>query len=179
MPPPSTVYTACQIPDRGVCQGRREIWLEEMPAAAVQRILKENFPAVPQERLVAYIDLAGGFIQIAADMCMDNAVLNAVGNLRPIMQRTEDFIKVRVPDEEGQKVLQLLSLFMAVGAKADVALELKSACDLTRMVPDRVKEIAARLKDTPGYVTIAGRYLSVKPAIVARVAFEGAWKHAG
>ena len=160
-----------------MCQAR-EIWLEEMPTAAVQRILKENFPDVPQERLVAYIDLAGGFIQIAADMCMDNA-LNAVGDLRPIMQRTEDFIKVRVPDEEGQKVLQLLSLFSAVGAKADVALELKSACDLTRMVPDRVKEIAARLKDAPGYVTIAGRYLSVKPAIVARVAFEGAWKHLG
>ncbi|HEX4056162.1 MAG TPA: hypothetical protein VHX86_18025 [Tepidisphaeraceae bacterium] len=159
---------------RGI-SGAREIWLEEMPRAAVERILKENFPDVPQERLAAYIDLSGGFIQIAADMCMDNA-LNRAGDLRPIMQRTEDFIKVRVPDEEGQKVLQLLSLFSSVGAKADVALELKSACDLTGMVPDRVNEVAARLKDAPGYVTIAGRYLSVKPAIVARVAFEGAWK---
>jgi hypothetical protein len=159
---------------RGV-SGAREVWLEEMPRAAVERILKENFPDVPLERLGAYIDLAGGFIQIAADMCLDSA-LNAAGDLRPIMQRTDDFIKVRVPDEEGQKVLQLLSLFSSVGAKADVALELKSICELTGMVSDRVKEIAARLKDAPGYVTIAGRYLSVKPAIVARVAFENAWK---
>ncbi|HEY1187464.1 MAG TPA: hypothetical protein VGE74_07385, partial [Gemmata sp.] len=40
---------------------------------------------------------------------------------------------------------------------------------------DSVVQVANRLKQSPGFIAFAGRYLYVTPTLIAHVAFEGAW----
>jgi hypothetical protein len=155
--------------ERGVSRAA-ELWLEEMPRATIERVLARNFPNVPQERRAAYAELAGGFIRLAADMCRHNNLM-AEGDLGPILNRIEEYVRARVRDADDLRVLHQLALFSRVGAKADVAHQLQSLCEITGIPRETVLQVAGRIKDSPGFVNVAGRFLYVTPAIVARIAF--------
>jgi hypothetical protein len=154
--------------------GAIEIWLEELPRQIVDTVLKQNFPNVPGERRSAYIDLAGGFIRLSADMCEHDDKL-ASGDLGPILNKISEYMKFRLPDVEDEQVINSLALFTRIGAKDDVAFELAALCKITGITPQKVTEVSQRIKDSPGFINIAGRFLYVTPAIVARIAFDRGW----
>jgi hypothetical protein len=155
--------------------GAPELWLEEMPRNVVEEILNRNFPLVPRERRNAYAELAGGFIRFAAALCEDDDRL-ASGNLSSALGRVADYIRFRLRGDEEKNVLYSLALFTTIGAKANAAPQLASLCNITGMSPRRVVEIAERLRDSPGFVSVAGRFLYVTPAIVAHTAFAHGWE---
>jgi hypothetical protein len=161
--------------ERGV-SGAPEIWLEELPDKIVTEVLKRNFPNVPAERRQAYADFAGGFIQLSADMCAHDDELAAQGDFRPILNKVADYVEFRIREASDRDVINALALFTSVGAKGDVAVQLESLSELVGISVQEFTRIAEKIKDAPGFISIAGRYLYVTPSIVANVAFTRGWK---
>jgi hypothetical protein len=155
-----------------------ESWLQRIPEDDVDNILKQNFPAVPTDRRRVYVDFSGGFIKFAADLCHRDVQIAEQGNVGSALTNLtniRDYLRNRLNDEELRTV-QAISLFRKVGYRDEVKEELDLLCEILELDRGNVLEIAQQLKDAPGYIAFAGRYLYITPEIIARVSFEGAWK---
>ena len=143
--------------------------LQRMPNETVDEILKVNFPLVSEERRRAAVSLAGGFVKIAADFCL----YDIAGGFVPVT----DYYHLRVRDEASRKVIEAISLVKKVGFSGDVSTQFKDLCALTRLDEEESKRRAKKLKDSPGFVAIGGRFFYVTPEAIAQVALEEAWRH--
>jgi hypothetical protein len=152
-----------------------QIWLDRIPNEDVDTILKQNFPKVTTERRRAYVDLSGGFIRLAADLCDLDPQIAVQGNINSILSEPREYLINRLNDRE-LRIVEAISLFQKVGYREDIEEELNLLCGILQLDRDNLLEIAQQLKDAPGYIAFAGRYLYITPAIIARVAFIGAWK---
>jgi hypothetical protein len=143
--------------------------------ASVEQVLAKNFPVVPADRRRAYAELSGGYIRFAADLCEHDAEIQAKGHLGPALATVQEYYLERFPDEQERRVVEAIALVQKVGFGEGVSDELDALCDLTGQTPQQVLEIAAALKDAPGFVVRTTRYLYVTPEIIVRIAFASAW----
>lgn len=152
-----------------------ENWLEKIPLEIMEKILGENYPEVPAERRRAYAALAEGYVRLAADLCRHDGLIARSGNVEPVLPHIRDYLRMRLTDRELE-VLQALSLVTKVGVKDDVVYQLNDLSNLVGISPQELKQVAKKLHDGPGFVSIAGRFFYVTPEIVAQVGFDLAWK---
>lgn len=151
-----------------------EIWLEQIDSTVLLKVLERNFPQVPGERRFQYADLAGGFIRIAADLCLNDNALSATGNPASVARDVQSYLDWRIPDREMRKVLEAISLFSKIGWKGDVGGELEALASVTGITVADFRESVSVLKDAPGFVVVAGRYWYVTPRLIAHYCFARA-----
>ncbi len=152
-----------------------QIWLERIPEEDVDAILKQNFPTVASDRRRAYVNLSSGFIRFAADLCDRDSIISTQGNIGSVLSEPREYLINRL-DNEQLCIVEAISLFRKVGYRDEVREELDLLCKILKLDRENILEIAQQLKDIPGYVAFAGRYLYITPEIIAQVSFEGAWK---
>lgn len=153
-----------------------ELHLEQIPHETVVRILEHNFPAVAADRRQAYVQLSGGFVRLAADLCRHDAEIVQQGDVSRVIPNIRQYLRLRLDDDDDRKALQAISLLHAVGFREDVAGELQALCRWLSLDKDDVLVRVTRLKDAPGFVAAGGRYLYVTPKIIADVVFQDAWE---
>lgn len=154
----------------------QQLWLERIPEEDVDTILEKNFLTVPPDRRRVYVNLSRGFIRLAADLCNQDSQIAAQGNINSVLSDTRTYLRNRLNDDNKLRVVEAISLFRKVGYRDEVREELDLLCKILKLDRDNILEIAQQLKDVPGYVAFAGRYLYITPEIIAQVSFEGAWK---
>ena len=154
----------------------RLTWLERIPEENIDTILQQNFPTVPSERRRAYVNLSRGFVRLAADLCSQDAEIAIQGDISSVLMDVRTYLRNRLKDDSKLRIVEAISLFRKVGYRDEVKEELDLLCELLELDRGNVLEIAQQLKDAPGYIAFAGRYLYITPEIIARVSFEGAWK---
>lgn len=142
--------------------------LQRMPDQTVENVLSANFPNVPDERRRAAVALAGGFVRIAADICQND--------LAGGLASTDQYYRIRIPDDEFRKVVEAISLVKKVGFSGEVSKQFEDLCSLTGLNLEDAKSRAKKLKESPGFVAIGGRFFYVTPEAVAQVALQDAWK---
>jgi len=71
--------------------GSPGIWLEKIDVPVAEKILTQNYPAVPSERRRAYADLSGGYIRLAADLCSHDSQMSQAGGLGPAIPTVQDY----------------------------------------------------------------------------------------
>lgn len=152
-----------------------QIWLERIPEADVDTILQQNFPTVPSANRRAYVNLSRGFIRFAADLCDQDSMISAQGNISSFLSEPRKYLRNRLNDEQ-LCIVEAISLFQKVGYRDEVEEEHILLCDILNLDPESFIQTARKLKDVPGYVAFAGRYLYITPEIIAQVSFMGAWK---
>ena len=153
-----------------------QLWLERIPEKDVDTILKKNFLTVPPDRRSAYVNLSRGFVRLAADLCDQDSHIAKQGNINSVLSNTRTYLRNRLNDDDKLRIIEAISLFRKVGYRDEVKEELDLLCKISNLNRENVLEIAQQLKDIPGYVAFAGRYLYITPEIIAQVSFEGAWK---
>lgn len=156
-------------------QFTEQIWLERIPNEDVDAIIKQNFPLVTSERRRAYVDLSGGFIRFAADLCDQDSEIATQNNIGSILNEPREYLINRLNDEQ-LRIVEAIALFQKVGYRDEVKEELDLLCETLTLDRENVLEIAQQLKDVPGYIAFAGRYLYITPEIIAQVSFVGGWK---
>jgi hypothetical protein len=143
----------------------------------VREILRLNFPEVPQERRYAYSDLCEGFVQLAADLCRNDAMLMATREFGSVFGSMADYFHNRLDKvEQGLEVVLALSLFTKVGYIEEVSEEFDALCSLVQLEKVSAKATAHKLHDNPGFIGRSGRFFNVVPKIIAQVAFREAWQ---
>jgi hypothetical protein len=155
--------------------GDEEPWLTRIPESTVYQILEQNFPDVPYDRRRAYVELSESFIRLLADLCDHDLMFVAKGNISNVLTNLRDYLRNRLNPEQ-LTVINAIALFRKVGFRDEVTLEMDSLCQLLQLDKNKLIPTANKLKDVPGFINYAGRYLYVTPEIVARVAFENAWR---
>ncbi|GAB1540622.1 hypothetical protein NUACC21_32910 [Scytonema sp. NUACC21] len=153
-----------------------QAWLERIPERNVETILEKNFPRVPIDRRLAYVNLSRGFVRLAADLCSQDDEIAAQGNMGSILSDVRSYLRNRINSEEKLQIIEAISLFSKVGYRDDVKEELDILCEILKLERTKILEIAQQLKDAPGFIAFAGRYLYITPGIIAQVSFAGAWK---
>lgn len=153
-----------------------QLWLERIPQEDVDTILKKNFVTISPDRRRAYVNLSRGFIRLAADLCHQDSQIAIQGNISSVLGDTRSYLRNRLNDDNKLRVIEAISLFRKVGYRNEVKEELDLLCEILKLDRDNVIEIAQQLKDVPGYVAFAGRYLYITPEVIAQVSFVGAWK---
>ncbi|KLK97801.1 hypothetical protein XJ18_19090 [Bacillus pumilus] len=153
-----------------------EFWLEKMSPALLHSILEANYPVVPSERLRLYAELSGGFVRLAADLCIYDSRIAADGHVGAGLPNIRDYYFSRLSKEE-RTVIEAITLLNKVGYKNEVSNELKQLCEFLSMDLKNVIHIARRLHDVPGFIALAGRYMYVMPELIAQVAFDEAYRH--
>jgi len=156
--------------------GEEELCLRQLAANDVEKVLERNFPRVSIDRRRAYSDLSGGYIRFAADLCEHDAEMVMKGHLGPGLKTVQEYYLARLPGDRERRAVEAIALLQKVGFAEGVAGELEALCELTRQSPEEIREAAAALKDAPGFVVRTTRYLYITPEIIARIAFENAWR---
>jgi len=156
--------------------GGEEISLEQLGTDDVERVLERNFPRVPYDRRRAYAQLSGGYIRFAADLSEHDAEIELTGHLGPALNPVNDYYCNRIQGDKERRVVEAIALMQKVGFSGSVAGELDELAALTGVDRGEVLEVAATLKDTPGFIVRTTRYLYITPEIIARIAFENAWR---
>ncbi len=155
----------------------KKSWLTRIPVEDVALILEQNFNNVTEKSRFFYSEISGGFVRLAADLCNYDSEIVARGNFGEVLTNVRSYLRLRLNDEE-LRVLEAISLFRKVGYRDDVKEELENLCEFESLKLDKQQllETANKLKDVPGFVAFAGRYIYITPEVIARVAFEGAWQ---
>lgn len=156
--------------------GAAELWLDKISQTDLDSVLNENFPGIPPDRRRAYARLAEGFVRLAADLCRDDPGDATPGRSGRSLGNLRDYF-VRRLDEPQRTVVEALALFQKIGYRDDVKDELEQLRQFLglTMHSNQILEIANRIKDVPGFVNYAGRYLYITPEIIAEIAFARAW----
>ncbi|MGO8671504.1 MAG: hypothetical protein ACLQVD_09105 [Capsulimonadaceae bacterium] len=151
--------------------------LKQLPPDVVQSILRENFPAIPEDQRREYARLAGGFLRLAADMCQHNAPITASNNVGSVGDAVRTYLHTRFPDPKERMVLEAISLVTKVGYSQDVSEELDTLCGwLGLPIRAETLAIARKLHDGPGFIGQSSRYFYVTPRGVAIAFFDDAWQ---
>jgi hypothetical protein len=150
-----------------------ELNVPKLNSVELEKILRQNFPGVPFDRLWAYATLADGFVRLAADMCQRDGQIKTAGNVSPVIQSVADYYRERLTPEQRRSV-EAISFLKRVKRKGEPA-QLDSLCEWLHENRKTIEENLAAVKDAPGFVEKGALYYRVTPEIIAMVAFEQAW----
>ncbi len=156
--------------------GGAEIVIEKPPPEAVERIIQRNFGGIDPVLVRAITHLCRGFIRLAVDMCQNVHLLgNDVGFGTTPSLILDLYIEGRLgPDH--RRALFAISLLPRVGFRDEVRGELESLESICGMAKGELLRQARSMKDAPGFVAFAWRYIYVTPQIIAAAAFQAAWR---
>lgn len=154
---------------------RGEVIVPKPPPQVVETILKQNYPGIPAERRRSFAAMSGGFIGVAIDLCDRNDLIPPEGDIAGLRSYFHDHYLQHRLSSLQLDVIKALALVTKVGFKADVEAELAELCQLCALNRKDVLDAAKEMKDAPGFVVFAGRYLYVTPQIIADTAFDYAW----
>lgn len=154
-----------------------EIRLTQMSMGEVQAVLDASFPELPADRRRSFAGLARGFVRLAVDLCQHNHLVPPDGSVSSVFALFHDSYLSRRLGNDELAAVQLISLLPRVGYRDEVFEELRLLCAHPVIGQDaqRVIEIAGRLKQSPGFIAFAGRFLYVTPMLIAQAAFQSAW----
>jgi hypothetical protein len=152
-----------------------EYRLERMDTVELGAVLAQNFPEVAAEHRRAYAALAKGFPRFAADLCLNDARIQAAGHAGVAMVTVRDYLATRFRDQGERDAVALVSMFTKLGFREGLETELESACLLVGQDLGAMQRTLRNLHGTTGFIARAGRYYYVTPEIVADAAFEIAW----
>jgi hypothetical protein len=155
---------------------RTDSLVQQMPTDILEKVLEKNFPQVskPDQRAIA--SQTQGFVRLASYMCR-LALAGRGVNLDEALAHLDQHMPHYVGPGSPSDTLHALSLLKKVGFKDDMRPELVSLCSLAGgLNPDDISSAGKHLRDSCGFVGVAGRYMYVTPPIVARWAFEAAWR---
>ena len=154
-----------------------EVRLTRITEDEVETILERNFPGIIADRRRAYVALSRGFVRLAGDLCAHDSLVPPDGNIGGLHGYFRDYLTSRLNPAELDAVL-LVALLARVGFKDDVASELDSLCAIPAIKLDRsrIVQAANRIRQSPGFIAFAGRFLYITPDLIARVAFGLAWE---
>jgi hypothetical protein len=138
-----------------------------MPEQLVDEILTVNIPDLPPDRRRACVGLSGGFVRLAVDLARHGGRIDALQDLGA-------YIKTRLSERELDAA-RLVSLFTKLGFREDVVGEFGDACTLVGIDPSEALRASATIKDVPGFIAHAGRFMYVTPQGIAYWLFDGAW----
>jgi hypothetical protein len=158
--------------------GAGEIRLTHLEKGEVDTVLERNFPDLPTDRRRAYSDLARGFVRLAVDLCRHDDLVPPDGRIDSVFGFFHDtYLRRRLRPEELDAV-ELVSLLPRVGYRDDMGFELERLCalPLVGLRAGDVVKAANKLRQAPGFIAFAGRYLYVTPTLIGQVAFQGAWE---
>ncbi len=153
-----------------------ELWLDQLSGGAVEKVLEKNFSWVPADRRRTYAEESRGYIRLAAGLCEHDAEIRAKGHFGPAIDVLQEYYRERLSDDRQQRAVEAISLVQKVGFGEGVEEELDALCQFAGQDRQQVLEIAATLKDAPGFIARTTRYLYVTPEIIARIAFARAWR---
>jgi len=113
--------------------GAPGIWLDKIDVRSVEEILKLNYGAILSERL-AYADLSGGYVRLAADLCRHDQQMYSAGTIGPAILHLDEYYRSRLSDDE-RRVVEAVSLLQRVGCDEDVVEELNQLSPLPVSIP--------------------------------------------
>jgi vacuolar-type H+-ATPase subunit F/Vma7 len=143
--------------------------VEKLPNEILAKILDENFPTTPPELRRAAIDLAEGFVRIAADLCKHGIDKGT--------QELGAYVDFRIPEKTSRQAVEAVSLFERVGWRDDVANQLSSLAKILGIKEQELRDACLAVKDaSPGFIVLGGRFFYVTPEAIARVCFPRAWQ---
>ncbi len=151
-------------------------FVEQMPVDVLEKVLERNFRDVSPADRRAIASVTHGFVLTAKFLCRRAASGQGVD----LDAALEDLHR-RVPGYVGTgslfDALLLLSFLKKVGFKGGLERELELLCSLAGdYKADEIRDAGKHLRDTCGFVGVSSRYMYVTPPIVARWAFDRAWK---
>ncbi len=154
-----------------IATGERSIRLPLPTSERVVQVLRANFPMVPDDHRHSYATLSEGYIRLAADLCESDAEITQSGNLPGRVSR---YVLSRLPD--GHRLAaEALALFTKVGFKDGLEEEAECVASLTGVGVGQLRRAVSDLKNTPGFLSVQGRYWRVTPEVVSRVLFGAGW----
>ncbi|MGE3243854.1 MAG: hypothetical protein AB7G28_12710 [Pirellulales bacterium] len=139
-----------------------------------EEILNANFDSVPSDRRRQYVELSGGFIRIAADMCQHDVELSA-GIDANYIANLSAYIERRLEPEQLH-YLSLVALFDKIGIRDNFRNEAQQLCNQVGLQLGTLDQIVDQTRDVPGFVVRAGRYIYITPDVVCRVLFNQGWR---
>jgi hypothetical protein len=155
---------------------RSDSSVEQMPTEILEQVLEKNFPVVGPADRRAIASQTQGFVRLASYMCHLAAASRGV-SLDAALDHLDELVPRYVGSGSPLDALLTLALVKKVGFKDDMKRELESLCGLVgSLKPDEVSNAGKQLRDSCGFVGVSGRYMYVMPPIVARWAFERAWR---
>ncbi len=155
---------------------RSDSSVEQMPTDILEKVLEKNFPVVLRADRSAIASQTQGFVRLASYMCRLAAAGRGV-SLDAALDHLDELVPQYVGSGNPLDALLTLALVKKVGYKDDMKRELESLCGLVgSLKPDEVSNAGKQLRDSCGFVGVSGRYMYVMPPIVARWAFERAWR---
>jgi hypothetical protein len=152
-----------------------EVIVDRPPLAVLGTILERNFPGIPAERRRAFVEMSGGFVRLAIDICRHNELIPQDGDPSQLMSYFYNHYLADRLDDARLRAVCVLSLLTKVGFKAEVEVELDQLSHLCGATRHDILTAVHQMKDAPGFVAFAGRFLYVTPAIIATTAFRSAW----
>jgi hypothetical protein len=155
-----------------------ELSISKMSSIELEKVLRENYPGVPFDRLRTYAHLANGFVRLAADMCQCDGQIKTAGNISPAIQSVRDYYQARLTDAQ-RRAVEAIALVTRVRRKGEGRTQLDSLCEWLTEDRHALEEQLAEIKDAPGFAERGALYYRVTPEIIAIVAFENAWKRWG
>ena len=150
-------------------------WLTKIPDTVMEEIAEKNFPNVPRDRRRIYLNLAKGYVRFVAYLCMYDNEIRSSGYLEPALNDICESVSIRI-GREKLETLEALSLFQKVGFRGKFGNEVGEVCKFLNLETTQFIKNAKSLRDVPGFVGFAGRYLYVTPEVIAVIAFEKAWE---
>ena len=140
--------------------------------------MNRNFSDLPPDRRLSYARLAQGFVRLAVDLCEHDILVPSDGRVDSVFGFFHDHYLTRRLRPEDLEAVLLISLLPRVGYRDDLAGQLESLCAHSRIdrQPANIVGIAQRLRQSPGFVAVGGRFLYVTPTLIAQVAFQSAWE---
>jgi hypothetical protein len=158
-----------------VSSAQPEFWLRRISDNDLEKILDHNFPLIPLDRRRVYVELSGGFIRLAASLCKDDSLIISRGSLDPSISSIGSYLQTTLSNDQ-RKVAEVISLFRRLGIRGEVKNELDTLCRILNLDRNDFLATASTLKDVPGFIAFAGRYIYVTPEIVAQTLFRIAWR---
>jgi len=151
-----------------------ELTLKQHDLKNTEKILEINFHDVPRERRYQYSQLSSGYIRLAADMCYNDHKI-ASGHQGALISSVDTYIRSRLTPRQLE-IAGLIGLFNKVGIRDDVKYELQSISQYSGVPVHEIYDAVTSMKESPGFIAIAGRYCYVTPEIVGHMLYNEGWK---
>jgi hypothetical protein len=144
-------------------------------------VLDANFDSVPPERRRTYAGIAGGFLRFAIYMCAHDSEIQETGNLSSALSSARSYYESRFSgglgfDQRDRDALEIVALVDRVGYRGDRKTDLDDLCKIVGRDSRDIRERLERIRTQTGFISSAGRFYYVTPALVAMIAFESAWQ---
>jgi len=133
-----------------------ELTLGNPNLPALEKILAENFPGIPPDRIRNYKQYSGGSIRVAADMCCHyHARIEEAGIFGPIAPKLEEYYRERLVSEARMQAVEAVALLKRVKHKGESPTELDRLCTITGVPRHEIEQHLAAITICSSRVRLA------------------------